>query len=113
MFSLRQPVLAVAALSIGMNNALTGDAIWYTPNGGYRACGAPLQNSGYIVALSGDQYVGGAHCWKHIVYGGRTLRQGSLNSDLQAARREEKREIIPSSCNYECPSRRQLLEEGP
>ncbi|KAK0488453.1 riboflavine-aldehyde-forming enzyme [Armillaria novae-zelandiae] len=66
MFSLKQSVIAALALSIGMVNALTGDATWYTPNGGVGACGVPLQNSGHIVALSSDQYAGGAHCWKHI-----------------------------------------------
>ncbi|PBK66769.1 hypothetical protein ARMSODRAFT_939053 [Armillaria solidipes] len=49
-----------------MVNALTGDATWYDPNGNFGACGAPMQNSDHIVALSSDQYAGGAHCWKHI-----------------------------------------------
>ncbi|KAK0207711.1 RlpA-like double-psi beta-barrel-protein domain-containing protein-containing protein [Armillaria fumosa] len=66
MFSLKQSVFAALVLSIGMVNALTGEATWYTPNGGVGACGAPLQNSDHIVALSSDQYAGGAHCWKHI-----------------------------------------------
>ncbi|KAK0221099.1 RlpA-like double-psi beta-barrel-protein domain-containing protein-containing protein [Armillaria nabsnona] len=30
------------------------------------ACGAPMQNSDHIVALSSNRYAGGAHCWKHI-----------------------------------------------
>ncbi|KAK0434176.1 uncharacterized protein EV420DRAFT_1654150 [Desarmillaria tabescens] len=68
MFSLKQYAIAALALSIGVVNALTGEATWYTPNGGVGvgACGAPMQNSDHIVALSSDQYAGGAHCWKHI-----------------------------------------------
>ncbi|KAG7443373.1 uncharacterized protein BT62DRAFT_1034137 [Guyanagaster necrorhizus] len=66
MLSLKYPVLAVIALSIGTVNAIIGDATWYTPNGDYGACGAPLQNSDYIVALASNQYAGGARCWKHI-----------------------------------------------
>ncbi len=41
-------------------------ATYYYPNGGYGACGAPLQNTDFIVALSADQYAGGANCWRHI-----------------------------------------------
>ncbi len=84
MFSLRQSVIAVATLSICMANAFTGDgtcsffyscyydindnltATWYTPDGGHGACGTTLQNSDNIVALSNDQYAGGAHCGKVI-----------------------------------------------
>ncbi|KAK0238328.1 RlpA-like double-psi beta-barrel-protein domain-containing protein-containing protein [Armillaria nabsnona] len=66
MFSLKPSVIAALALSIGMVNALTGDATWYDPNGNFGACGAPMQNSDHIVALSSDQYAGGAHCWQHI-----------------------------------------------
>ncbi|KAK0497532.1 riboflavine-aldehyde-forming enzyme [Armillaria luteobubalina] len=66
MFSLKQSVILTLALSIGMVDTLTGDATWYNPDGNFGACGAALQNSNYIVALSSDQYAGGAHCWKHI-----------------------------------------------
>ncbi|KAK0488499.1 riboflavine-aldehyde-forming enzyme [Armillaria novae-zelandiae] len=66
MFSLKQSVITALALSISMVNALTGDATWYTPNGGFGACGTPLQNSDHIVALSSGQYAGGTHCGKHI-----------------------------------------------
>ncbi|KAJ7218814.1 hypothetical protein C8J57DRAFT_1095429, partial [Mycena rebaudengoi] len=41
-------------------------ATWYTPNGGVGACGAPLQNSDFIVALSEAHYDGGGHCWQHL-----------------------------------------------
>ncbi|KAK0488458.1 riboflavine-aldehyde-forming enzyme, partial [Armillaria novae-zelandiae] len=73
MFSLRQSVVAVAILSISVVNAFTGDATWYTPNGGLGACGTPLQNSDHIVALSTAQYAGGANCGRviRVSYKGR------------------------------------------
>ncbi|PBK66791.1 barwin-like endoglucanase [Armillaria solidipes] len=75
MFSLRQSVIAVATLSICMANAFTGDATWYTPDGGSGACGTTLQNSDNIVALSNDQYAGGVHCGKVITasYEGKSV----------------------------------------
>ncbi|KAK0207346.1 riboflavine-aldehyde-forming enzyme [Armillaria fumosa] len=75
MFSLRQSVIAVATLSISMVNAFTGDATWYAPNGGFGACGTPLQNSDHIVALSTAQYAGGANCGKviRVSYEGRSV----------------------------------------
>ncbi|KAJ7213539.1 RlpA-like double-psi beta-barrel-protein domain-containing protein-containing protein, partial [Mycena pura] len=36
------------------------------PDGGFGACGAPLQNSDFIVALAENTYDGGAHCWQHL-----------------------------------------------
>ncbi|KAK0221143.1 riboflavine-aldehyde-forming enzyme [Armillaria nabsnona] len=66
MFSLKQSIITALALSVGFATVLTGEATWYTPNGGVGACGAPMQNSDHIVALSSNQYAGGAHCWKHI-----------------------------------------------
>ncbi len=84
MFSLRQSVIAIATLSIYAANAFTGDGIcsflysyyddidknltatYYNPNGGIGACGTPLQNSDYIVALSTAQYARGANCGKVI-----------------------------------------------
>ncbi|EJF65161.1 Non-catalytic module family EXPN protein, partial [Dichomitus squalens LYAD-421 SS1] len=36
------------------------------PDGGLGACGAPSQNTDLVVALSADQYDGGANCWRHI-----------------------------------------------
>ncbi|KAJ7312238.1 RlpA-like double-psi beta-barrel-protein domain-containing protein-containing protein, partial [Mycena albidolilacea] len=41
-------------------------ATWYDPNGNYGACGAPMQNSDFIVALSSAHYHSGAHCWQHL-----------------------------------------------
>ncbi|PBK91869.1 barwin-like endoglucanase [Armillaria gallica] len=75
MVSLRQSVIAVATLSIYTANAFTGDATWYTPNGGLGACGTPLQNSDYIVALSTAQYAGGANCGRviRVSYEGRSV----------------------------------------
>ncbi|KAK0185020.1 riboflavine-aldehyde-forming enzyme [Armillaria mellea] len=65
-FYLKQSVLASLALSFGMVKALTGEATWYTPNGGLGACGAPIQNSEHIVALSSNQYVAGSSCGRRI-----------------------------------------------
>ena len=42
-------------------------ATYYDPNGGYGACGNPLQNTDMIVALSADQYLAGANCGKQLV----------------------------------------------
>ncbi|KAJ7838184.1 riboflavine-aldehyde-forming enzyme [Mycena olivaceomarginata] len=49
-----------------------GDATWYLPDG---ACGAPMQNSDFIVALSSAHYQSGAHCWQHldIQYNGKHI----------------------------------------
>ncbi|KAJ7917365.1 RlpA-like double-psi beta-barrel-protein domain-containing protein-containing protein [Mycena leptocephala] len=44
----------------------SGDATWYDPNGNVGACGAPMQNSDFIVALSSAHYHDGAHCWQHL-----------------------------------------------
>ncbi|SJL17496.1 uncharacterized protein ARMOST_21048 [Armillaria ostoyae] len=60
-----------------MVNAFTGDATWYSPNGGFGACGTPLQNSDYIVALSTAQYAGGANCGRVIRVSCRFLPQVS------------------------------------
>ncbi|KAK0238307.1 RlpA-like double-psi beta-barrel-protein domain-containing protein-containing protein [Armillaria nabsnona] len=75
MFSLRQSVIAVATLSLYTANAFIGDATYYNPNGGLGACGTPLQNSDYIVALSTTQYAKGANCGKliRVSYKGRSV----------------------------------------
>ena len=41
-------------------------ATYYFPDGRFGACGAPSQNTDLVVALSPDQYAGGANCWRHI-----------------------------------------------
>lgn len=41
-------------------------ATWYTPDGNVGVCGAPMQNSDFIVALSSAHYHDGAHCWQHL-----------------------------------------------
>ncbi|KAJ7244634.1 RlpA-like double-psi beta-barrel-protein domain-containing protein-containing protein [Mycena haematopus] len=45
---------------------LSSLATWYTPDGNVGACGAPMQNSDFIVALSFAHYHDGAHCWHHL-----------------------------------------------
>ncbi|KAF7342644.1 Riboflavin-aldehyde forming enzyme [Mycena sanguinolenta] len=44
----------------------SGLATYYNPNGNYGACGARMQNSDFIVALSPAHYHNGAHCWQHL-----------------------------------------------
>ncbi|KAJ7838230.1 RlpA-like double-psi beta-barrel-protein domain-containing protein-containing protein, partial [Mycena olivaceomarginata] len=41
-------------------------ATWYASDGNVGACGAPMQNSDFIVALSSAYYHDGAHCWQHL-----------------------------------------------
>ncbi|KAJ7465853.1 hypothetical protein B0H11DRAFT_1733636, partial [Mycena galericulata] len=39
---------------------------YYQPNGGLGACGEPLQNSDFIVALGAGHYNEGSHCGQTI-----------------------------------------------
>ncbi|KAI0718969.1 riboflavine-aldehyde-forming enzyme [Cerioporus squamosus] len=55
--------LVSAAFTLGVH---AGTATYYQPNGGFGACGAPSQNSDFVVALSPSEYAGGANCWRHI-----------------------------------------------
>ncbi|KAJ6610709.1 RlpA-like double-psi beta-barrel-protein domain-containing protein-containing protein [Mycena sp. CBHHK59/15] len=59
----------------GGGGSFTGRATYYTPDGGFGACGAPLQNSDFIVALSEAHYDGGSHCWQHlnVEYNGQNI----------------------------------------
>ena len=41
-------------------------ATFYYPNGGYGACGNPIQNTDYAVALNTDSYASGANCGRQI-----------------------------------------------
>ncbi|KAI0779647.1 riboflavin-aldehyde forming enzyme [Fomes fomentarius] len=43
-----------------------GDATYYIPNGGLGACGTPIQNTDFAVALSPDLYAGGANCGRRM-----------------------------------------------
>ncbi|KAJ6489782.1 RlpA-like double-psi beta-barrel-protein domain-containing protein-containing protein [Mycena sanguinolenta] len=43
-----------------------GQAIWYAPNGNVGACGAPIQNSDFAVALSSLHFENGEHCFQHL-----------------------------------------------
>ncbi|KAL1697424.1 Non-catalytic module family EXPN protein [Schizophyllum commune] len=54
-------------LSLRASSLINSLATYYDPNGGYGACGQPLQNGDMIVALSADQYLGGAN------YAGRSV----------------------------------------
>ncbi|KAJ7058346.1 hypothetical protein C8F01DRAFT_990529, partial [Mycena amicta] len=37
-------------------------ATYYDPDGGFGACGSPLQNGDYIVALGAGHWDAGSHC---------------------------------------------------
>ncbi|KAJ7176070.1 RlpA-like double-psi beta-barrel-protein domain-containing protein-containing protein, partial [Mycena crocata] len=41
-------------------------ATFYDPNGGLGACGNPIQNSDFAVALNSADYANGAHCGQNI-----------------------------------------------
>ncbi|KAI0682058.1 hypothetical protein C8T65DRAFT_597685 [Cerioporus squamosus] len=41
-------------------------AYYYHPNGRVGACGAPVQDTDFTVALSADEYASGANGWRHI-----------------------------------------------
>ncbi|KAF8991322.1 hypothetical protein BDQ17DRAFT_1546914 [Cyathus striatus] len=49
---------------IGVANAFDGDATYYSA--GLGNCGNQSKDSDSIVALSTQEYNGGAHCGKHI-----------------------------------------------
>ncbi|KAH9942264.1 RlpA-like double-psi beta-barrel-protein domain-containing protein-containing protein [Epithele typhae] len=56
----------VATLMVGAVQAFNGDATFYEPNGGTGACGHPIQNTDFAVALNPTQYAGGANCGRTI-----------------------------------------------
>uniref|UniRef100_D8PRC8 Spindle pole body component n=1 Tax=Schizophyllum commune (strain H4-8 / FGSC 9210) TaxID=578458 RepID=D8PRC8_SCHCM len=66
---------AFAAPTNTLEARTLGRATYYDPNGGYGACGQPLQNGDMIVALSSDQYLGGANCGRQLVatHAGRSV----------------------------------------
>ncbi|RDX44878.1 barwin-like endoglucanase [Lentinus brumalis] len=62
-------ISALAAVAVhGAPRAadISGDATYYLPNGGLGACGSPIQNSDFAVALSSSQYSGGSNCGRRI-----------------------------------------------
>ncbi|KAJ6496448.1 RlpA-like double-psi beta-barrel-protein domain-containing protein-containing protein [Mycena sanguinolenta] len=60
------PVASPEANITARTTYFSGDATFYYPDGNVGACGAPMQNSDYIVALSSAHYHDGAHCWQHL-----------------------------------------------
>ncbi|KAI0718970.1 hypothetical protein C8T65DRAFT_736997 [Cerioporus squamosus] len=69
--SLKAIVIAAAVAAVAVQGApraadISGDATYYEPNGGLGACGSPIQNSDFAVALSSDQYSGGSNCGRRI-----------------------------------------------
>ncbi|KAF9029439.1 riboflavine-aldehyde-forming enzyme [Hymenopellis radicata] len=67
-------LLALATL-ISAAHAFSGDGTYYLPNGGFGACGQPLQNSDHVVALASAQYSNGANCGRQIqvTYNGNSV----------------------------------------
>ncbi|KAL1741526.1 RlpA-like double-psi beta-barrel-protein domain-containing protein-containing protein [Schizophyllum fasciatum] len=71
-------VVAVAAAPAEVESRaaeISGRATYYLPANGYGACGTKIANTDYAVALSSDQYAGGAHCGKKLKanYNGRSV----------------------------------------
>ncbi|KAF7358565.1 Riboflavin-aldehyde forming enzyme [Mycena sanguinolenta] len=60
------PVASPEANITARTTYFSGDATFYYPDGNVGACGAPMQNSDFVVALSSAHYDGGAHCWQHL-----------------------------------------------
>ncbi|KAJ6504937.1 RlpA-like double-psi beta-barrel-protein domain-containing protein-containing protein [Mycena vulgaris] len=56
--------------------SFTGLATFYDPNGQPGACGSPLQNGDFIVALGMGHWDGGSHCGQtvNVQYQGRTIQ---------------------------------------
>ncbi|KAJ6489774.1 RlpA-like double-psi beta-barrel-protein domain-containing protein-containing protein, partial [Mycena sanguinolenta] len=50
-------------------------AIWYDPNGNVGACGVPIQNSDFAVAVSPAHFQNGAACFHHLIveYEGKNI----------------------------------------
>ncbi|KAJ7924733.1 RlpA-like double-psi beta-barrel-protein domain-containing protein-containing protein [Mycena leptocephala] len=51
-------------------------ATFYDPNGGFGACGVPLQNGGFTVALGPGHWDGGSHCGQtvNVQYQGQSIQ---------------------------------------
>ncbi|KAF7319626.1 hypothetical protein HMN09_00303000 [Mycena chlorophos] len=59
----------------------TGRATYYGPGGALGACGTPIQNSDFVVALGEDTWDGGAHCGEavSVTYQGTTIQVTALD----------------------------------
>ncbi|KAJ6596391.1 RlpA-like double-psi beta-barrel-protein domain-containing protein-containing protein, partial [Mycena vulgaris] len=60
----------------GVGESFNGLATFYDPDGGLGACGSPLQNGDFIVALGTGHWDGGSHCGQtlNVQYHGRTIQ---------------------------------------
>ncbi|KAJ7176073.1 riboflavin-aldehyde forming enzyme [Mycena crocata] len=58
--------LAGAVSGAALVPRTTGRTTFYDPNGGFGACGSPIQNGDFAVALNPVDYAGGAHCGQNI-----------------------------------------------
>ncbi|KAH9852758.1 RlpA-like double-psi beta-barrel-protein domain-containing protein-containing protein [Lenzites betulinus] len=57
--------VVTSLLSVGVS-AFTGDGTFFNPGGAFGACGSVEQDSDFVVALSADQYAGGANCFRRV-----------------------------------------------
>ncbi|KAJ7142617.1 RlpA-like double-psi beta-barrel-protein domain-containing protein-containing protein, partial [Mycena epipterygia] len=50
-------------------------ATFFIPGGAFGACGHPIQNTDFAVALSSANYAGGAHCGQDVTvqFNGRSI----------------------------------------
>ncbi|KAF7342601.1 hypothetical protein MSAN_02016800 [Mycena sanguinolenta] len=55
---------------------ISGLATYYDPNGGFGACGTPLQNWDFIIALGTGHWDGGSHCGQavNVQYQGNSIQ---------------------------------------
>ncbi|KAJ7246131.1 RlpA-like double-psi beta-barrel-protein domain-containing protein-containing protein [Mycena haematopus] len=69
-------VLCVAGGGGSPPQSFNGLATYYDPNGGTGACGKPLQNSDFIVALGTGNWASGAHCGQTVTvqYKGNSIQ---------------------------------------
>ncbi|KAJ6619618.1 RlpA-like double-psi beta-barrel-protein domain-containing protein-containing protein [Mycena sp. CBHHK59/15] len=60
----------------GGGQSFNGLATFYDPDGGFGACGSPLQNGDFIVALGTGHWDGGSHCGQtvNVQFQGRTIQ---------------------------------------
>ncbi|KAJ6569728.1 RlpA-like double-psi beta-barrel-protein domain-containing protein-containing protein [Mycena vulgaris] len=61
---------AFLALAVAVSGSLlprtTGRTTFYDPGGNFGACGRPIQDSEFAVALNPTDYANGAHCGQNI-----------------------------------------------
>ncbi|KAJ7616568.1 RlpA-like double-psi beta-barrel-protein domain-containing protein-containing protein [Roridomyces roridus] len=66
---------AFLALAVASVSAISGPATFYDPEGGLGACGSPIQENDFSVALTAPNFASGAHCGQPITvtFGGKSI----------------------------------------